>query len=162
MIKHWLFVFQINQYKGALLPCLLANFDSTVDSQDVDWRISTRQQVENAIAQGLPLDDFVANSKFQSFCQRHAAEETFQKLSIEEKLLQWTNSLKMGLPCFIFAAKGFKGTQRKLEDIILGPLFMFDADHLPCDPKEIFQRTQVEGFPWQVALAHVTSSGHGL
>ena len=156
------FVYQINQYKGALLPCSLADFNRIVDSPDVAWRITTRQQVENTIAQGLPLDDFVANSKFQSFCQKHAAEEAFQKLSTEERLVQWTNSLKMGLPCFIFAAKGFKGTQRKLEDIILSPLFMFDADHLPCDPKEIFLRTQVEGFPWQVALGHVTSSGQGL
>ena len=66
------------------------------------------------------------------------------------------------MPCFIFAAKAFKGDQRKLEDIVLSPLFMFDADHLPCDPKEIFERTQVEVFPWQVALGHNTSSGHGL
>lgn len=156
------FVYQINQYKGALLPCTLADFYRIVDSEDVAWRISTRQQVENAIVEGLPLDSFVANSKFQSFCQKHTAEETFQKLSTEEKLEQWVYSLKMGLPCFIFAAKGFKGTQRKLEDIKLSPLFMFDADHLPCDPKEIFQCTQTEGFPWQVAFAHVTSSGHGL
>lgn len=156
------FVYQKDQYKGALLPCSLADFNRIVDSQDVAWRITTRQQVENAIAEGLPLDSFVANDKFQSFCQRHATEEAFQKLTTAERLLQWTNSLKMGLPCFIFAAKGFKGTQRKLEDIMLSPLFMFDADHLPCDPKEIFLRTQVEGFPWQVALAHVTSSGHGL
>ena len=156
------FVYQDNQYKGAWFSCFLANFDGIVDGQDVAWRITTRQQVENAIAQGLPLDSFVADSRFQSFCQRHAAEEAFQKLSTEEKLVQWTNSLKMGLPCFIFSAKRFKGTQRKLEDIILSPLFMFDADHLPCDPKEIFLRTQVEGFPWQLALAHVTSSGHGL
>ena len=141
MIKYSIFVYQINQYKGALLPCTLADFNRIVDSQDVAWRISTRQQVENAIAQGLPLDEFVANSKFQSFCQRHAAEEAFQKLSTEQKLLQWANDRKMGLPCFIFAAKGFKGTQRKLEDIILSPLFMFDADHLSCDPKQIFERT---------------------
>ena len=132
MIKQWIFVYQINQYKGALLPCSLADFNRIVDSQDVVWRISTRQQVENAIAQGLSLDSFVADSRFQNFCQRHAAEESFQKLSTKERLVQWTNSLKMGLPCFIFAAKGFKGTQRKLEDIILSTLFMFDADHLPC------------------------------
>ena len=159
---NWIFVYQTNQYRGALLPCSLADFNRIIDSQDVAWRIATRQQVENTIAQGLPLDSFVDNGKFQSFCQRHAAEESFQKLSTEKKLLQWTNDLKMGLPCFIFAAKEFKGTQRKLEDIILSPLFMFDADHLPCAPMDIFLRTQVEGFPWQVALAHVTSSGHGL
>ncbi len=156
------FVYQLSQYRGLMLPCTLADFNRIIDSQDVDWRITTRQQLESAIAQGLPLDDFVANSKFQSFCQRHASEETFQKLSIEDRLLQWANDLKMGLPCFIFAAKEFTADKRCLEGIKLSPLFMFDVDHLPCDPKQIFERTQVEGFPWQVALAHITSSGHGL
>ena len=156
------FVYQINQYRGALLPCTLAEFNRIVDSQDVAWRIETRQAVENAIAEGLALDSFVANSKFQSFCNKHANEASFQKLTTEEKLLQWSNSLKMGLPCFIFAGKAFKGEQRKLEDIILSPLFLLDSDHVPIDPKEIFLRTQVEGFPWKVALAHITSSGHGL
>ena len=156
------FVYQKDQYKGALLPCSLADFNRIVDSQDVAWRITTRQQVENAIAEGLPLDSFVANDKFQSFCQRHATEEAFQKLTTAERLLQWTNSLKMGLPCFIFAAKGFKGTQRKLEDIMLSPLFMFDADHLPVDPYEVYTLTLKAGFPWQVRLAHKTSSGFGL
>ena len=159
---YWIFVYQKDQYKGALLHCTLADFKRIVDSQDVTWRITTRQQVENAIAQGLPLDDFEANDKFQSFCKRHAAEGTFQQLSTKERLLQWGNDLKMGLPCFIFAAKEFSTDKRCLEGIKLSPLFMFDADHLPCDPKEIFLRTQVKGFPWQVALAHITSSGHGL
>lgn len=156
------FIFQENQYRGALLPCTLADFNRIVDSEDVAWRIGMRQAVENAIAEGLPLDKYMSNSKFQSFCNKHADEASFQKLTTEERLLQWTNSLKMGLPCFIFAAKAFKGDQRKLEDIILGPLFMFDADHVPIDLREIFQRTQVDGFPWKVALAHITSSGHGL
>ena len=162
MIKHWIFVYQFSQYRGDTLPCTLADFNRIIDSLDVTWRINTRQQIEKAIADGLPLDSFVANSKYQSFCQRHAGEASFQELSTEQKLLQWTNDLKMGLPCFIFSAKKFKGSKRKLEDIKLSPLFMFDADHLRCDPKEIFERTQVEGFPWQVALAHITSSGHGL
>lgn len=156
------FVYQENQYKGALLPCKLVDFNRIVESQDVAWRISMRQQVDNAIAKGLSLDTFVANGKFHNFCKKHAAEASFQELTTEQKLQQWTYSLKMGLPCFIFAAKAFKGEQRKLEDITLSPLFMFDADHLPCDPKDIYERTLVEGFPWQVALAHVTSSGHGL
>lgn len=156
------FVFQDNQYRGQLLPCTLVNFNRIVDSEDVAWRIGMRQQVENAIAEGLPLDSFIANVRFQSFYQKHAAEVSFQGLSQEQKLLQWTNSLKMGLPCFIFGAKAFKGEQRKLEDIVLGKLFMFDADHLACDPREIFLRTQVPDFPWQIPLAHITSSGHGL
>ena len=156
------FIFQENQYRGALLPCTLVDFNKIVDSEDVAWRISMRQEVENAIAEGLALDKYVSNSKFLSFCNKHAEEASFQKLTTEERLLQWTNSLKMGLPCFIFAAKAFKGNQRKLEDIILGPLFLFDADHVPIDPREIFQCTQIESFPWKVALAHITSSGHGL
>lgn len=156
------FIYQVNQYKGALTPCTLVDFNRIVDSEDVAWRIGMRQQVENAIAEGLPLDSFVANGRFQSFCQKHAAETSFQGLTQEQKLVQWTNSLKMGLPCFIFAAKAFRGEQRKLEDIVLGKFFMFDADHLACDPKEIFLRTQVDGFPWQIPLAHITSSGHGL
>ena len=156
------FIFQDNQYRGALLPCTKVDFDRIVDSSDVAWRITTRQEVDNAIAEGLSLDSFIANGRYQSFCNKHKEEPSFQKLSSEQKLLQWTNSLKMGLPCFIFAGKEFKGEQRKLEDIILSPLFMFDADHTPCDPKEIYKRTLVEGFPWQIALAHKTSSGHGL
>lgn len=147
MIKHWIFVYQFSQYRGDTLPCTLADFNRIIDSLDVAWRINTRQQIEKAIADRLPLDSFVANSKYQSFCQRHAGEASFQELSTEQKLLQWTNDLKMGLPCFIFSAKIFKGSKRKLEDIKLSPLFMFDADHLRCDPKEIFERTQVEGFP---------------
>lgn len=156
------FVFQDNQYRGALLPCTSVDFNRIVDSQDVAWRITTRQQVENAIEEGLPLDVFLANAKFQNFCQKHATEESFKRLSQEQKLLQWTNSLKTGLPCFIFGAKAFNGNQRKLEDIIVSRFFMFDADHLPCDPKEIFMRTLAEGFPWQIPLAHRTSSGYGL
>lgn len=162
MKKKWCFVFQVNQYRGALLPCTLADFNRIVDSQDVAWRIETRQEVENAIAEGLVLDKYVSNSKFLSFCNKHAEETSFQKLTTQERLLQWANSLKTGLPCFIFSAKNFTNEKRSLEGIKLSPLFMFDADHVPCDPKEIFQRTQVDGFPWKVALAHVTSSGCGL
>ena len=38
---------------------------------------------------------------------------------------------------------------------------MFDVDHVD-NPREIFERTQVEGFRWKVLFAHVTSSGEGL
>ncbi|MBR4336752.1 MAG: hypothetical protein IKP91_00720 [Bacteroidaceae bacterium] len=156
------FMFQENQYGGALLPCTLADFNRIVDSEDVSWRISMRREVEKAVREGLSLDSFVADGKFQSFCEKHAAEADFQSLSEAEKLLRWTNALKMGLPCFIFAAKAFKGNQRKLEDVVLGKLFMIDFDHLPCNPREIFARTQAEGFPWQTPLAYITSSGDGL
>ena len=162
MKKDFRFVFQENQYRGALLPCTLPDFNRIVDSQDVSWRIKTRREVENAIAEGLPLDSYLADVRFQSFCKKHDGEASFQKLTTEQSLLQWANQLKMGLPCFIFSARAFAGEQRRLEDITLSPLFMFDADHLACDPKDIFLRTQADGFSWQVALAHVTSSGHGL
>ena len=39
---------------------------------------------------------------------------------------------------------------------------MVDADHLACDPYEIFKRTQVPGFPWEVPFGHKTSSRYGL
>ena len=177
------FVYQNNQYGGDILPCTLEDFNRIVDSRDVAWRITTRQQVENAVEKGLPLDSFVADIKFQRFCSKHSSEASFQKLTMAQKLLQWTNSLKMGLPCFIFAASAFDpvpvtdkdgnpvlnadGTpvmkpQRRLEGIHLSGIFMFDGDHMPMNPFEIFQRTQVAGFPWRVLLAHKTSSGHGL
>ncbi len=156
------FIFQTNQYGGALLPCTLADFNQIVDSQDVSWRISMRQSVENAIKDGKSVDEFLKDRLFQQFCSKHSSEEAFQKLTPADKLRRWTNDLKTGLTCFIFAAKAFKGSKRRQEDVVLGPLFMFDADHLACDPREVFARTQVEGFPWQIALGHNTSSGMGL
>jgi len=33
---------------------------------------------------------------------------------------------------------------------------------LPMDPREVYERTLRPGFPWEVRLAHKTSSGHGL
>ena len=177
------FVYQDNQYTGDILPCTLEDFNRIVDSQDVAWRIGMRQQVENAIAEGLPLDGLASNGKFQSFCQRHSTEASFKKLTTEQKLQQWANSLKMGLPCFIFGASDFDlapvmdkdgqpvldedgqpvmKRRRQLAGIHLSGLFMSDSDHLPMDPREVFERTQKEGFPWKLLLAHKTSSGHGL
>ena len=156
------FVFQENQYRGALLPCTLEDFNRIVESQDVAWRIGKRQEVENAIAEGLPLDDFLSDSRFQMFCKKHSGDAGFQQLGVEKQLTQWANDLKMGLPCFIFGAKEFTTQQRKLEGIKLSSFFMFDADHLPISPKELFERTQAADFPWTLCLAHITSSGHGL
>ena len=53
---------------------------------------------------------------------------------------------------------------RRLQQNILAlsRLFMFDGDHLPVDPREVYERTRREGFPWEVHLAHATSSGHGI
>lgn len=187
MKKNWRFVFQDNQFFGECQPCTLAVFNTTIDSGKVAWIISTRQEVEDAIKNGQPLEKWTRLSEFQQFCLKREAMpragETFKQLTIAEKLLQWTNNLKMSLPCFIFAASEFdlqpvtdkqgnpvldeKGEQvmrrrRKLTGIHLSGLFMFDADKLVVDPYEIFLRTQVPGFPWKVRFAHKTSSGHGL
>lgn len=187
MEKNWRFVYQENQFFSECLPCTLAVFNSTIDSGNVAWKIATRQEIDDAVQRGLPLDKWTRRSDFQQFCLKREAMpragETFRQLTIAEKLLQWTNSLKMSLPCFIFGASEFdlqpmtdkqgnpvldeKGEQvmrrrRKLTGIHLSGLFMFDADKLTIDPYEIFLRTQVPGFPWRVRLAHKTSSGHGL
>lgn len=187
MKKNWRFVFQDNQFYGECLPCTLAVFMTVINSAQVAWIIATRQEVEYAIAHGLPLDKWRLRSDFQQFCLKREAMpragETFMQLTLPEKLLQWTNSLKMSLPCFIFAASEFdlvpvvdkwgdpvldeNGEQvmrrrRQLKGIHLSGLFMFDADKMLLDPYEVFMRTQVPGFPWQVRLAHKTSSGHGL
>ena len=187
MKKDWRFVYQDNQFYGECLPCTLAVFMTTINSAQVAWKIATRQEIDDAIARGLPLDKWTRRSDFQQFCLKCEAKpragETFKQLTTAEKLLQWTNALKMSLPCFIFAASAFdlvpvndkqgnpvldeNGEQvmrrrRQLKGIHLSGLFMFDADKLLIDPYEVFLRTQVPGFPWQVRLAHKTSSGHGL
>lgn len=176
------FLVQENQ-AGECMPCTLEVFNHYVDSPNVDWRITTRQEVEAAINEGLPLSKYLNNTSFIRFCEKRASEK-FNALTDVEKLLQWTQSLKDWLPCFIFGVNEFGLVQktdkdgnpildkdgnpvmyhrRKLENILhLSGLFMFDADHLTCDPYEIFKRTQVPGFPWNVPLAHKTSSRWGL
>lgn len=181
------FVFQENQFWGECVPCTPLIFNDTIDNATVAWKIETRQEIDEAIAKGLPLDKWTHLSTFQQFCLKNEAKpkagETFRQLSMAEKLLQWTNSLKMSLPCFIFGASGFdllpvtdkqgnpvlddkgepvKKHRRKLEGIHLSGLFMFDADKLMVNPYDIYLRTTVPGFPWKVRLAHNTSSGHGL
>lgn len=167
MEKNWRFVYQDNQFTGKCLPCTLTQFWTVVCSAIVAWKISTRQAIEKAVDEGLPLDRFISNSDFQKFCLRRLsmprAGETFAGLTIEQRLLQWANELKMWLPCFIFAVRQFDGTRRKQEEIReLSRLFMFDGDHLPIDPREVYERTLRTGFPWKVLLSHKTSSGHGI
>ncbi len=188
MEKNWRFVYQENQFTGECLPCTLAKFKTIVCSADVDRKITMRQTVEKAIEDGLPLDSYLSDASFHRFCEKESAKPragaSFAELPVEKKLTQWTNNQKMWLPCFIFGVTEFEsisktdkdgnpvldkeGNQvlfrrRKQANIKeLSGLFMFDADHLPCDPREIYERTQQAGFPWQVRLAHATSSGHGL
>ena len=182
METNFRFLVQENQ-AGECKPCTLEVFNNYVDSPNVKWRITTRQEVEAAIAQGQSLLKYLNNASFIRFCEKRASEK-FNALTDVEKLLQWTQSLKDWLPCFIFGVNEFGLVQkqdkdgnpildkdgkpvmyhrRKLENILhLSGLFMFDADHLLCDPIEIYKRTLIPGFPWQVRLAHKTSSGWGM
>ena len=188
MEKNYRFTYQDNQFTGECLPCTLAQFKSVVSSGSVAWRINTRQMIERAINDGLSLNTWTNDATFRNFClkqeQRPRAGADFAALPVEKKLVQWANSLKMWLPCFIFAVEEFEAVektdkdgnpvldkegrpvkfrQRKQYGIKrLSGLFMFDGDHLPVDPQEIYQRTLRPGFPWQVRLAHKTSSGYGL
>ncbi len=188
MDKNFRFVYQENQFNGECLPCTLAQFKTIVNSADVNRKITTRQAVEKAIEDGLALDPWLCDASFRRFCDKESAKPrasgAFPALPIEKKLIQWTNNQKMWLPCFIFGVREFeavpktdkegkpvldeKGNQvmfrrRKQASINeLSGLFMFDADHLHCDPRAIYERTLQPGFPWKVRLAHATSSGHGL
>ena len=182
------FTTQENQFTGECLPCTKAKFYTTANSASVNNTITTRQAIEKAIDEGQPLDIWINCANFRNFCQKQAsrprAGESFAALAVEQKLQQWTNSQKMWLPCFVFAVKEFAAIpktdkqgnpvldaegkeilfRRRLQSSImeLSALFMFDADHLTCDPREIYERTLRPNFPWKVRLAHVTSSGHGL
>ena len=181
------FCYQDNQFNGECKPCTIEVFNSIVDRAEVAWKISTRQEIEDAIAQGQPLDEWLQCTDFKEFCQKQEnnpkTRTSFLQLGTQQRLIQWVSSLKMSLPCFIFGASGFdlqtvtdkeekpvldrngkpkKKRLRKLTGIHLSGLFMFDGDHLPMSPRELYERTQVPGFPWRLRLAHATSSGHGL
>lgn len=185
MEQNFRFTQQVNQYWGECLPCTPAVFNQYVDDPGVARKIIMRRTVDKAIEEGQLLDHYAEDCDFKRFCaKKKAKEKSFESLTLQQKLQQWTNALKSSLPCFIFGVMAFglvpkvdkdgnpvldaNGQQvyyrrRKLENIqSLSGLFMFDADHLTCDPREIYERTLVSGFPWQVRLAHKTSSGHGL
>ena len=180
------FCFQDNQFRGECLPCTASQFKTIVNSTKVNSGITTRQAVEKAISTDQPLDAWQGDNDFLRFCsmQEQKTGDSFTELPVEKKLSQWVNSLKMNLPCFIFAVREFEAVpktdkagnlvldengnevlfrQRKQSNILeLSGLFMFDADHLPMAPGEVYERTKKQGFPWKVRLAHVTSSGGGL
>lgn len=182
------FTYQENQFTGECLPCTSAQFKTIASSGMVAWKIGTRQAVERAIEEGQSLDEWLRLADYRKFClkqeQKPRAGAAFMELPVEKRLIQWTNNLKMWLPCFIFGVKEFEAVpktdkngnpvldaqgnavlfrRRKQPNIkALSGLFMFDADHLPFDSLELYERTRREGFPWAVRLAHKTSSGHGL
>lgn len=178
------FTFQENQFGDDCIPCTPAVFNGAVDRAIVAWKIDMRQKVEKAIQEGAALDCFAQEPEFKRFCEKKQNDKNFSGQPLAKQLLQWTTYLKSSLPCFIFGVRSFalvektdkdgnpildkKGEpvlyhRRKLEGIEhLSGEFMFDADKLLIDPREIYERTLVPGFPWKVNLAHNTSSGHGL
>lgn len=162
-MENFRFTMQENQYWGECVPCTPTVFNKCVDDPKVARKIELRRAVDKAIQEGLSLDSFTQEREFMQFCTKKQGEKNFAILTTAEKLLQWTNSLKSSLPCFIFGVTEFEGTQRKQAEIKhLSGLFMFDADHLTCDPEEVYKRALAEDFPWKVRLAHKTSSGYGL
>ena len=188
MKKNWRFVYQENMYWGSCEPCTASVFSDLVRSAVVNWKIGMRRAVREAVAKGLSLDAFTRNSDFQKWCLRQLnrprAGEKFAQLSTAARLLQWVDMLKDSLPDFVFAVREFglvprmdkDGNpkldadgqpilyrRRKQENILhLSALFMSDYDHLPFPPQELYERTQVPGYPWKTRLAHLTSSGEGL
>ena len=166
-MEQFRFTFQQNQFWGKCEPCTPAVFNNIIDSADVANKISTRQAVEAAIAQGQPMNEWLQRTDFQEFCQKQEnnpkTRKSFLPLGSQQRLIQWVNSLKLSLPCFIFGVRWFDGVRRLQAEIKqLSGLFMFDGDHLPMSPRDLFERTQAPGFPWTIRLAHATSSGHGL
>ena len=167
-----MFCIQDNQFLSPAVPGTLEKLNEVLDSPRVKWKIQTIRSVRQPEA----IKQWASNSDFQKFCLKEAgkkkAGETFQALTDEEKLARWATALKESLPPLIFGARDFDETplkkdpsrsmkRRVLAGIHLSGLFMFDVDHVD-NPREIFEQTQAEGFPWKVVFAHLTSSGKGL
>ena len=166
-----MFCIQDNQYFSPAVPGTREKLNEILDSPQVRWKIETIR----AVRQPGAVRSWASNTDFQKFCLKEAAKSkgnAFKELTDEEKLERWANSLKESLPCLIFGARDFdevpmkknpekRMKRRVLAGIHLSGLFMFDVDHVD-NPREIFEQTQQEGFPWEVVFAHVTSSGQGL
>ena len=89
------FVFQENQFWGKCVPCTPAVFNKRVDDPKVARKIELRRAVDKAIQEGLSLDSFTQEREFMQFCSKKQGEKNFATLTTAEKLLQWTNMLKM-------------------------------------------------------------------
>ena len=167
-----MFCTQDNQYFSPAVPGTREKLNEILDSKTVQWKIETIRSVRQPDA----IRQWGTNTDFQRFCLREGSKkktgETFKTLTDEEKLCRWANSLKESLPCLVFGAREFdevptkKDAQklmrrRVLAGIHLSGLFMFDVDHVD-NPREIYEQTRTEGFPWEVVFAHLTSSGKGL
>ena len=184
-MENYRFCYQKNQFNGECLPCTLAQFKNIVSSDSGGRGASgTRQAIEQAHREGHRWISFHQQQRLQEVLQATEARAGRSFQTIAQKLQQWANDLKMWLPCFIFAVREFEAVpktdkdgnpvldaegnpvlfrSRKQANIKeLSGLFMFDGDHLPMDPREVYERTLRPGFPWEVRLAHKTSSGHGL
>ena len=167
-----MFCTQDNQFFSPAVPGTREKLNEVLDSPLVKWKIEAIRKARLPDAIGV----WGSNTDFQKFCLKEGSKkktgEAFRALTDEEKLGRWANSLKESLPCLIFGAREFdevptkkdptKTTRRRvLEGIHLSGLFMFDADHID-NPQEVYERTKAEGFPWEVVMAHKTSSGYGL
>ena len=167
-----MFCIQDNQFVSPAVPGTREKLKEILDSPRVKWKIETIRSVRKPDA----IKQWAGNTDFQKFCIKQAgkkkAGEAFKALTDEEKLLRWATALKESLPPLIFGARDFDETplktdpsrkmkRRVLAAIHLSGLFMFDVDHVD-NPHEIYEQTQAEGFPWEVVMAHLTSSGKGL
>ena len=167
-----MFCIQDNQFVSPAVPGTAEKLSEILDSPRVKWKIQTIRSVRQPEA----IKQWASNSDYQKFCLKEAAKkkvgEAFKQLTDEEKLARWATALKESLPPLIFGARDFDETplkkdpsrsmkRRVLAGIHLSGLFMFDVDHVD-NPREIYEKTRAEGFPWEVVFAHLTSSGKGL
>ena len=187
-MESYRFLYQENLYWASCEPCTASVFKTKVRDAQVNWKIDTRRAIIKAVHEGLPLDKWTQRSDYQQWCIEQLAKpragEKFALMPTPLRLLQWGEELKASLPGFIFAVREFSQVPRldkddnpKLDDdgqpILyyrrmqrnlkhLSGLFMSDYDHLPFDPRELYEKTKAPGYPWKTRLAHLTSSGEGL
>ena len=158
--------YQDNQFFSPALPCSGEKLREIINSPQVKWKIDSIRSLRKPDA----IKIWGSNTEFQKYCLKEEAKKNgdkFKALSDEEKLARYANNLKESLPPLIFGARDFDEIpmkkdptkmmkRRVLKGIHLSGLFMFDVDHVD-NPREIFEKTQVEGFPWEIVMGHKTS-----